>query len=208
MFARLDQRQELVRTAHRLEGVEARFKKGLQCAEPGGVCRPAHQPQAVSEQGFAGQGVERRPDLEGQRDLSLPRLHHSRGTPGLDVATRIDVDAIEVCAHPAVEHFGQGMQLHQRAHRVDHRLRKQPHQRGHDARELRVTLGEVVWAVQLIEKKSRDRGIPRRCQQVGIGVRETSLLVVFDRLHLRHQPVKGRTPLAFGSDESQVSEDG
>ena len=109
--------------------------------------------------------------------------------------------------HLVVELLRQRVQGRQRRHCGHHFGGKQPYQCRHNARELRVALAEVTGPVQVVEEEARCSGVARMAQKVGVGVRETCLLVAFD---LRHPLCKARvrqSRLPFRLHRGQVMQD-
>ncbi|WP_382322990.1 hypothetical protein ACFJGX_01180 [Hydrogenophaga sp. UC242_50] len=105
-----------------------------------------------------------------------------------------------------VEHLGQGMGLGQIHRELGHGFREQAFQRAGDAGELRVAPGEVVHAVELIQKEAGRGGIHRVLKEVGVRGAEAPGLQPF---HLVHRPVEACRAglLAQITDTRQVRAD-
>ena len=73
------------------------------------------------------------------------------------------------------------MKCSQRLHGVHDLSWKQPYQCRNNARELCVTLREVMRPVQIVQKEVCCLSEARGCQQIGVGRLEPSMLVLLDQ---------------------------
>ena len=90
---------------------------------------------------------------------------------------------------------------------LSHMLRKQPLYAARDAAELRIALGKIMRAVELVQEKLRRRAHGPALQAIGIGRRETAGLKLLDGVDGAQQPVVSRLrPHAL--DGLQVLPDG
>lgn len=83
-------------------------------------------------------------------------------------------------SHCCVKSFRQGMELRQHLNRLNNFKWKKTNQSWDDARELRITLAEIMRAVQLLQEKLRGLSVPAVFQQVIVGAREPLVLKGLD----------------------------
>ena len=100
------------------------------------------------------------------------------------------------------------MQLSQQPDHIDNVLRKQPHQRRHNAGKLGVAVGEVFRAVQLVQKEARGGAVTGVLEQIVVGVDETALLVSLDGAHPQVQRDIAAPMPALALDRGKMFEDG
>ena len=206
-LARVDQGDEFLRALHRPEDVESCFQRALHLGQPCRSRRAAHQAQRVAQHRQARDPVELRGDPQRQLDLALPVGRAADALPGPDVVERRDRPVGQVQRGRGVERLGQRVQLGQDRDGLGDLVREQPRDRRRDAGELGVARREVAGAVELGEEIARRGAVARAREQVGIRVREASLLERLQLGHPREQARQLGAALSLRVDDAQVSGD-
>ncbi len=152
--------------------------------------------------------IEAAPQCQHQFQLVLALLGVRRGLPCAQVFDPAPGCVRQEAGHAAIELFRQCVQLPQRINGLHDLLWKHAGDGGHDARELRVTVGKVAGAVQVVEEKLRGSAIPRVGQHVAMGTRKAGLLVGLELLHPATQSGITAPGIALCGHCTEVSKDG